>query len=168
MARCFVACFLTPESARELLDCRPAVAEARPVPLENLHVTLLFAGSLSPAEADALAASCAGLGGRPLTAAVKRLGAFPRGPRARMLALELEADAQLSRWHRELRAAWPAAGDSGAFRPHVTLYRSRRPLLMPETDCAVSSVMLEVPCLYESLTLPAGVRYRPWHTDGAR
>jgi 2'-5' RNA ligase len=85
-----------------------------------------------------------------------------------MLAVELEPGPQLAAWHAQLCRAWPVAAPERTYRPHVTLARSRRPLAMPEVDCPVSTLALDAPRLYESLTLPTGASYRPWHTDAAR
>ncbi len=85
--RCFVACFLSSESALRL-ETRLMAAwkppwRARLVPRANYHVTLRFIGDVCLSEAPALLDAVAGLDGHLLACATGRVTGFPRPARAR-------------------------------------------------------------------------------------
>lgn len=160
MPRCFVGCFLEAESADALSRRCPDLGTLRRTAPENYHVTLLFAGQVDEAAARALGVLVAGLEGAPTIARVTRIGGFPAGRRARILAAELEPDARVLDWQQALVAGWPAAAEDRPFKAHITLARGRRSEALPEGSEAEITVRLRPPALYESLTLPEGARYR--------
>lgn len=127
----------------------------------NYHVTLLFAGQIDDGAARALAALVARLDGAGTIASVTRIGGFPAGRRARILAAELAPDPRVLEWQQALCAGWPAAAEERPFKAHVTLARARQALSLPESAEPGLSVRLRPPALFESLTLPEGARYQP-------
>ena len=157
--RVFIACFLSEASARLLSGHIPEVAGMRRVPEENLHVTLLFAGSVTPEHLPAFQDMAAGLPQKEIAVGIREVTGFPRPGQARVLAARLEEDADLSRWHEQLLALMPSdAADS--FDPHVTLGRFRTPRAVPDlSELAGLSLELRPPAAYRSDTLPTGARY---------
>ncbi len=169
--RCFVGAFLAPESARRLERAFQAIAcagaeatrrvpRSRPVPTDNLHVTLAFLGN-TPVEAlPDLLELIRRLDPQPVTVRAVGFVGLPRSARARNLVAELEPHARLAEWHQRLEAELGSEGR--AFRPHVTVRRLGRPhafrplALEPPIDLA-----LRPPALYRSDTLSDGARYRP-------
>lgn len=159
--RIFFGCFLTPTAARELMDRAPEVPGLRPVPVENLHVTLHFLGSVAADRAEDVRVLAAGLPAVSLCAAVREITGFPKPGRARMLVARLtDPDGQLGHWHEALARGWPT-GEKRRYDPHVTLGRSRYPVKLPMMP-ALNGVALELepPAAYVSDTLPEGARYR--------
>ncbi len=171
--RCFVGAFLAAESAQRLERAFQAVAGAgaqapaprrvpssRPVPTDNLHVTLAFLGT-TPVEAlPDLLELIRRLDPQPVTVRAVGFVGLPRSARARNLVAELEPHARLAEWHERLEAE--LGSDGRAFRPHVTVRRQGRPhpfrplTLEPPVD-----LELRPPALYRSDTLAEGARYRP-------
>lgn len=135
-------------------------ARGRPVPAENLHVTLAFVGAWPIARLPVLLAAGAAMRGEPMRIVLDRQGAFRRAgiawiaasaPPARLMALAAA-----------LADALAAAGvvlDAQPYRPHLTLARHCRgpyphdaagPFAWDVTDMA----------LMQSETRTEGVRYR--------
>jgi len=105
----------------------------RPVPAENLHLTLDFLGAVPPAALPALRAAVrAALAGPAIPLGPSGLRAHPRGRRARLVALELDDPlGLLAERAARVRAAVDGvlgrAPDPAPLWPHVTLVRLRRP-----------------------------------------
>ncbi len=166
--RCFVAAFLTAESAallqaalREVVDPRLLGRRvARVVPTGNYHVTLKFLGDTEPAALPAALAAVQALSGHDVSAEVPAVTGFPRARGARLVAAEL-AD------HPGLEAWWAALGarlgsEHRPFRPHVTVLRLRRPRTVGRAELSPTlPVTLTAPRLYRSDQADAGVRYSP-------
>jgi 2'-5' RNA ligase len=172
--RCFVACFLRPESAAALAALVPEWPGCRRVPAENLHVTLHFVGTLAPyrnaigdrnatgdRSAAGLAAFAGTLGGVPTVASVLDVRRLPpRQPRA--LVAVLKVDARLEGWRTALLEAWPTAERDREFLPHVTLMRGRGVADAEDLpDLTGFVVDLSAPLACSSETRPDGARYRP-------
>ncbi|MFN0113701.1 MAG: RNA 2',3'-cyclic phosphodiesterase [Paracoccaceae bacterium] len=133
--RLFLA--LTPPDA--ILDRLEALQSeipvGRPVPRENLHVTLAFLGEVDPTGAEALHDELARIAAPALEIAFAGLGSFGR-PDPAVVFAAVARNAALVALHRKLRAAAHAAGlmpDRERFHPHVTLARFGRGLGPDET-----------------------------------
>jgi 2'-5' RNA ligase len=131
--RCFWAVPL-PSDLRDVLASH--VAELRTVPgvednwrftePESWHLTLAFIGAVEPAAVGPMV--------RRVAAAVQDharfeavgtgLGGFPSGRLARVLWFGVDADAPLADLARDVRGA-TGLDDEQAWRPHVTIARSR-------------------------------------------
>ena len=182
--RCFVACFLTAESALRLqaqlrTAWRPP-ARARLVPHANYHVTLKFIGDVRPTDAPALLAAVAALDGHALRCTTGPVTGFPRPARARVIAVGLEPASPLVAWADALSGLNPApelGTGSGPgpetvpepgpemehrpFVPHVTVARIRGAMRVPKLDdLAGLELTLEAPSLFESVPVNGGVRYQ--------
>ncbi|ROR29839.1 RNA 2',3'-cyclic phosphodiesterase [Inmirania thermothiophila] len=136
-------------------------ARGRPVPPDNLHLTLLFLGAVPPAVREALAARLAAVRCAPFELVLDRIGGFPRS-RVAWIAPS-RPPAALHRLVGQLRAAAEEAGlapERRPFSPHLTLVRKARP---------VPAQVLARPVrwgvrrfwLVRSQTLPDGARYTP-------
>jgi RNA 2',3'-cyclic 3'-phosphodiesterase len=157
--------------ARELVD--PAL---RPVPAENLHVTLAFLGQRAPEDAERAAAAVEGLA--PAAPRIELLGpvARPERGRARVLAVPVASSAaerlqsELSETLISERLYEP---EKRPFWPHVTVARvraegrgSRRPMAVKKSAGELPAAVRQ-PCFCRRLTLyrselqPSGARYVP-------
>jgi 2'-5' RNA ligase len=165
-ARLFVALDLPSEVRGSLAALVPDRADLRPVPVEALHVTLVFIGHRAEDEVPAIAAAVreAASGLRAATLRATEVVPIPRRGRPRLFAVDLlddggradEVQASVSRalepWYEpEKRPFWP----------HVTLARVRkgeraRPLdVEPQAEQFVASEVT----LYRSRLSPKGARY---------
>ncbi len=177
-ARLFVALEL-PSTVRDGLwswcqQVSPACGEAlRPVPVQSLHVTLCFLGSLPEAAIPAVAEVCQAVADFP--AAALELGQAlwlppartSSGRRPRVLAVGLQDhDGALGDVQRKLSRALAAGGwyepEQRPFLPHVTVARVRRgasELLPPLPATPEASVEWSTLALMRSRPRPGGVRY---------
>jgi 2'-5' RNA ligase len=163
--RCFVA--LEPDQATRASFAAVRVRPpARPVPREQLHLTVTFIGALTlecgAALSDALTAQPVPLG--PVL--VTGVEHWPRATHPRLTVATLAMSGEFAALDTRIRSLMVDLGlpvDARAFRPHVTLGRFRR-------DVAVAGRAPDVPgellARFEALTLfsstlaPDGARYR--------
>lgn len=119
--------------ALDLPDCQIAalervqqhLPEGRPVPPENLHLTLLFLDDQPLAALEELHRELAGLAPTPFELRLTGFGTFG-GKAPRSLHAEVAADPALTALHDDVRRAARRAGidrPRSRFRPHVTLAR---------------------------------------------
>lgn len=129
-ARVFFALVPPPEVQQALGELARETARrahGRPVPAENMHVTLAFIGAWPVARLPTLFDAAADVHGEPMNIALDRLGAFRRAGIA-WIGPSLVPDA-LTRLAASLAGALSAAGvtlDAQHYRPHVTLARHCR------------------------------------------
>lgn len=101
-------------------------AGGRPVPAENLHLTLLFLGNVEADKIDAVRGIAAGIAGESFDLTLDTLGGF-RQNNARVLWLgPSEPPPELGLLHQSLRRQARKIGlriGTGVYRPHVTLIR---------------------------------------------
>jgi RNA 2',3'-cyclic 3'-phosphodiesterase len=167
-ARLFVALDLPADARRRLAELVPDRPDLRPVPVQALHVTLVFIGHRPEEEIPAIASAVQrAAGGLPATA-LRPLGVVPvprRGP-PRLFALDLDDEGgraaavqsavsrALEPWHQpEERPFWP----------HVTVARVRRgkraaPLAASAPDERFEATEVT---LYRSRLSPRGASYEP-------
>jgi len=142
----------------------PVVEGSRPVPEENLHVTLHFIGSVALERTQEVLALARDLTSRQTSATVVEVTGYPTKARARALVVRLSVDPVLEGWRRELVSRWPTDEKVHDFEPHVTLARSRRPIAVESAVPVVGSLVgmdisLCAPAVYVSDTRPEGARY---------
>ncbi|MBV9817336.1 MAG: RNA 2',3'-cyclic phosphodiesterase [Solirubrobacterales bacterium] len=145
-----------------------AVPGARPLPVESLHVTLCFIGSVDAERVGEIAAACheVASGARAVRLAVSEpLWLPPRRPRVAAAGLHDDSGA-LAELQAALAAAlvdggWLAPEKRG-FTPHVSVLRLRRgprgrppPLAAPPAQDFISARVT----LYRSQTEREGTRY---------
>ncbi len=140
--------------------------EHRRVPVEQIHLTLLFIGDTPPRQLDAVGESVrrasAGLGSFEL--GPLRLVTLPSGGRARLVAAETDAPATLLELQRRLatRLARAPRRDGGGFRPHLTLCRFRTPSRAAALEQPLSMPAFGVDriVLMRSTLTPQGARHQ--------
>jgi len=129
----------------------------RHTPVERLHVTLAFIGEVSQGSLETARESVVGLEGAQ--GGVPELDGFlflPAPSRARVVALGFHDPEQVFEGlYEELMGRLESAGvmkrEGRAFRPHLTIARSRRPVEVgPMSDVPRSVFSVESMCLYRS------------------
>ena len=154
--RVFLALPVPEALALPLLSVQERIRVGRPVPEEDLHLTVAF---LDDQPDDALEALHEGLEARrlpPCRITPRALSVFsPRKPR--LLALDCERDAALVALHEAVRSAAREAGIAlgrERFRPHVTLVRFSR--LHPDEEAKIARVLGALPDAALPDPVPAG------------
>lgn len=135
---------------------------ARPVPAENLHVTLAFLGDISPEQCQTLIHLCNDLQFEPFDLEFGRTGYWPR---QEIFYLEpFAVPAELLTLHDDLNRLLRLLNlkaDRRTYHPHLTL--ARRCETAPPAP--LNPLEFTLPCnsfvLYESVRLRKGVRYEP-------
>ena len=130
MYRLFVAVDLPHETKEALRSICRGVPEARWVPLEQLHLTLRFIGDVDDTMFAAIKGALAVVKSPPFDIALKGVGHFPPGKRARVLWVGMERNETLTRLAQEVELALETAGvspEERPFSPHITLARFREP-----------------------------------------
>ncbi|MBS1714315.1 MAG: RNA 2',3'-cyclic phosphodiesterase [Armatimonadetes bacterium] len=126
-----------PVPDRPVFDtARRAVDEERPgayrwTSPDSLHVTLVFLGSTSPRLVPTLLSRLGQIDQRPFHACARSLRVFQQGPGRGVLAFTVKESENWEAWSTLERAVREALGDAvrpdkRAFRPHVSIGRSRR------------------------------------------
>lgn len=146
---------------------------ARAVPATNLHATVVFIGQATPHELEVLApALFDAMRGPAVTTRITGLVARPNAGRARLLAAQYDDSSDLAAAAaRRVGAAVTASigreTGQGAFWPHITLARLRRPTRVrrfptPESEHVFAFDRIT---LYDSyITSGAPPRYQPLMT----
>lgn len=142
------------------------IDQVRPVPVENLHMTLVFLGNLAEPARTCVEQVAATINSPAITVTLDRLGYWPR---KRMLwaipdpAAVPEALSHLVAVLYDGLAACDVALERRDYRPHVTLARrlahAPRCGHFPEVEWRFGQFVL-----MESVSTPAGVRYPVLHT----
>ena len=168
--RCFVACFVQPQSASRLRTACPDIAGVRWLPTENYHVTLRFLGTVADEQVDGLLDVVSGLEGPAPICQVTGLQGYPRATSARALVAELRPEPTLTNWNTWLRAQTPSNDDTAReFAPHITVARTRNGVSLPAHEgVAGIPVALSKPGLYRSVTKPEGATYQRLESRSAR
>lgn len=136
-------------------------AHGRPVPAENMHITLAFVGAWPIARMQVLVDAARDLGGEPIRIALDEVGSFRRTGIA-WIGSQSPPDALLrlqSTLAAALRNGGVAFDDLQPYRPHVTLARRCRG---PYPHGATAPVVFDVDrfSLMQSETHADGARYR--------
>jgi 2'-5' RNA ligase len=161
-ARAFFALVPPPWLQRAIADVARETARrahGRPVPAENVHITLAFIGAWPIARMSVLLEAAAQVDGEPMAIALDRMGAFRRAGIAWIAPSAPPAG--LMRLAASLAEALSAAGitlDPQPYRPHVTLARHCRG---PYAHDIVAPFSWDADCftLMASQTRAEGARY---------
>ncbi len=161
--RLFFALWPEPALRRRLFrDIRQLVRRSggRPVAEADLHVTVVFLGSTDAARRACCEAAAATLRPAPFTLTFDTVGYWPR---ARALWLgATQVPEPLPALARSLNEALAACGfipEPRPLRPHVTLARKVAQWKGAQAPAPIPWPA-ETLCLVESVTDPAGARYR--------
>jgi len=160
--RYFIATFVGAESAVALAGRLRLPPGVRPVDPSAWHVTLRFLGSVPPAALPELLAVVADLHGHALQVMVTGFVGLPRWAAARVIAGAIAGEAGLTAWAEQVAARVQVRFGPGdhAFRPHVTVARSRRPVRFRAQELAEPiAIRLGPPGLYRSRLGQEGARY---------
>jgi len=133
-------------------------ASGRPVPDENLHITLAFLGSIDERAFDCVRTAARGLQAEPFDLVIDRAGWWRRT--GILWLAPSRAPAALNRLVKSLWAALEPCGfwpDYRDFHPHLTIARRCRKASLPELE----PIPWHVPAvtLLESHTGQRGARY---------
>lgn len=136
-----------------------ANAVGKPVPIDNLHITLAFLGDVEMVRIDHLAQAIGRIEQAPYTLVLDRIGCFPR---ARVVWLGASRRSRsFARTRRGVNRILEELGFKTEKReaaPHVTLLRKARPLRAVQFD-PVEWPVKEI-CLVESKLSPNSAIYR--------
>ena len=171
--RLFIAAYPPLEVAQSLLDAaRPTLpANAKPVAAEQVHLTMLFIGSVRRVEMNELLESvdraASGRGTCRLT--LRTLGVLPETGEPRLLAALGEADGNLLEVQKRLAARLarlrPKA-ERDRFLPHLTLARfAPASSLLPETAIEPIAWTIRELRLMDSHLRPSGAVHTLVHTS---
>ena len=125
MIRAFVAVPLPEPVMGDLIAAQAGLPAGRPVPPENLHLTLAFLGEHPEPVIEDVHYALARIQATPFSLVLAGLGLFG-GDRPRLLHAEVQPEPALKHLRAKvLQAARSAGLDLGheRFRPHVTLAR---------------------------------------------
>lgn len=154
--RLFIAVPL-PDSVKAQICAGPLSSAAlnrpgiRPVPANNLHLTLRFLGDTAesklPAIREAIETAAAGL--RPFRAEIQSCGVFPNPAAARVfwLGFDPRGAARLRDVAKSVAGQLARAGIDGdrkPFRPHMTLARVNAGTLSERETAAIVTTLREV------------------------
>ena len=170
--RAFLALPIPEATAAALVRLQPLIPVGRPVPEENLHLTLAFLGDAPEAALEDLHGMLQALRAAPVEICFTALDSFTEMDRGLVFAA-VERTAALQALHDRVAGLCRVAGlelPRQRFRPHVTLMRAnRRPdgpardrlaaLLGPRPD--VPGFTARALTLYQSTLTPRGALHEP-------
>lgn len=164
--RLFFALWPTPALQAVLAQRAASLSLARgvrPMPAENLHLTLAFLGSVEAARLADIEAMAHAIAFAPFELVLDTPGAFPRAGAIWLGAAHVPS--ALSDLVERLRiglAEIGLPGEARAFHPHVTLARSRERIRPPPAGGAIAPLVWPVDTfwLVQSQTLAQGPIYR--------
>jgi len=169
MIRLFVALQLDPITRSLLGSLAKSIPGARPVPEEQIHLTIRFIGEVDGALYHDIRESLGGVKAPPISLYVKGVGHFPpRGkPRVIWAGVEPAGDIIILR-HKINRALLECglAPEKRKFHPHVTLARLKNVpagklvhFLAGNSLLQSPPVMINKMTLYSSSLTPQGARH---------
>ena len=134
------------------------------VAADNLHITLAFAGAVTTQQRSCLETAASDIRGPCFELCIDRLGHWPK---LRILwAGPGHIPTEIRSLAADLQLALTACGieaDTRAWQPHITLARKQNSA--PErAEFPTNQWSISQFCLVESVTEPAGVRYRVLRT----
>ena len=126
MPRLFIALPVPEEISAELSRLQSGVPDARWVPLENLHVTLCFAGNVQGGTTRDLEEELSDIAGPRFPVAIAGVEQFSSGKQPKALVALVERSDRLAWLHQKVTTVARNCGieiERRKFRPHVTLAR---------------------------------------------
>jgi len=126
MPRLFIALPVPEDISAELTSLQSGVPDARWVPLENLHVTLCFAGDVQGGAMRDLEEELSDIAGPRFPVAIAGVEQFSSGKQPRALVALVEKSDRLDWLHQKVSTVARNCGievERRKFRPHVTLAR---------------------------------------------
>jgi 2'-5' RNA ligase len=126
MPRLFIALPVPEDISAELTGLRSGVPDARWVPVENLHVTLCFAGDVQGGTMRDLEEELSDIAGPRFPVAIAGVEQFSTGKQPRALVALVEKSDRLEWLQQKVSTVARNCGieiERRKFRPHVTLAR---------------------------------------------
>ncbi|PPB82314.1 2'-5' RNA ligase [Albidovulum inexpectatum] len=126
--RSFIAIPLPEDLADRLADLAEQIDMGRPVPAENMHVTLAFLDDQSDAALERIHDTLSGIAARPFELVIEGISTLG-GATPRIVHAALRHSPELADLHRRIRSRLHGAGimlPRERFVPHVTLARLPR------------------------------------------
>ena len=126
MPRLFIALPVPDDISDALATLQSGVPDARWVPLENLHVTLCFAGEVQGGTMRDLEEELSDIASARFPVAIAGVEQFSSGKQPRALVALVERSDRLDRLQQKVSAVARNCGidvERRKFRPHVTLAR---------------------------------------------
>jgi len=169
MPRVFFGLQIPPEIKDRLLKVRSSVSGAKWQSAEQLHITLLFLGSVEEERLGSICESARSIQLEPFSVQATGLGCFghPRKPSALWANVQPVAPlAALQASIQERMEKLGFAADNRAFRPHITLARFKREagsveaVLADQEELAFGNFPVTEFALFESMPGPTGSVYR--------
>ena len=173
--RAFLAIDLIEDAVDALVRLQAMLPIGRPVPRDNLHLTLAFLGDQPEARLEALHYELEALQAPRFFVRVRGLGCFG-GRSPKIVFADVAADPPLLDLQRQVQRTARRVGitlQRERYRPHVTLARLRpepgagtrmQRFLSDHSDFALPDMTVEAFALYRSTLRPGGAR----HEDLAR
>jgi 2'-5' RNA ligase len=171
--RVFIAVDL-PTEVREALakvqhELEPVTDTARWVAPESIHITLKFIGEVAEKQIDDIDAAVTGLSWKSFAITVRGVGFFPgnRSPRVFWAGMEAPTMQKLAEEFDSRMERLGFEKEKRAFRPHITLARSRDSRIDSSLVVAASkydvhdfgSFMVDRVFLFKSILKPTGAVY---------
>jgi len=126
MPRLFVALPVPEEVAGDLMALQAGVPDARWVPPENFHVTLVFAGDVQGGTMRDFEEELADIAGPPFPIAIAGVDQLSSGKQPRALVAKVEPSDRLDWLQQKVSTVARNCGiqlERRKYRPHVTLAR---------------------------------------------
>ncbi len=143
MKRCFVASPVNIEY--DLL--KNIEFHGKPVSPEIMHITYYFYGNINDTKIEGICQGISKISFKRFNIKITGLGAFPSKKDARIVYLSIKSDELMLLQKQIVNLLSIQSHD---FIPHITLYRSKTPVKLPDIklnyDCEITKV-----CLYESI-----------------
>lgn len=171
MPRLFVAIDLPGGTRERLSRLRTDIPGARWVPMDQLHLTLVFLGEVETERMNRLLEKLAGTGSPAFDLSIAGFGCFPNRRRPRVLWIGVAPEPLLMSLAERVRQTVLSTGislEERPFSPHITLARIRE-ATGGECDAFLNRVRRQEPetvpvrefILYESRLNPKGACHIP-------
>ncbi|HEX2769799.1 MAG TPA: RNA 2',3'-cyclic phosphodiesterase [Geobacteraceae bacterium] len=156
MYRLFIAIDLPEQVKEAVAGIAGELPGARPVPREQIHLTLRFIGEVDEEMFLAIKRVLSTVSGAPFPLTLKGVGHFPPGRYPRVLWVGMEESGPLRELQKKVELALIGAGvaaEERGFSPHITIAR------LKETPPAKVAVLEEKHNLFVAEPFPVGEFY---------
>ena len=148
MIRTFIAVQLEDSIRIRLNELGRTIPGARPVPPEQIHLTLRFIGDIDGTLFQDVRECLAGVEARALTLSIRGVGHFPPRGMPRVVWAGVEPAAALQTLRSSINQALAAVGipvEERAYHPHITIARLKNSPIGRVADFLTSNSLLQSP-----------------------
>jgi len=124
--RLFIAIELSEEAKRSIEKVKEGlkgIKGAKPVAIENIHLTLKFLGEVADDKADEIVTALEQVKFKPFNISISKLGVFPNESRISVLWVDAMPAEPLFELKKQIDAALPRFKDDHPFKSHITFAR---------------------------------------------